>query len=327
MVSASVDGDNITRSVITMKKTSKLWSIILASVIIYLIIGIYADLEKLTQAMKEFYWPYLFILFALTTVNYLLRYIKWDFFLKKAGIHLNLKENLFVFFSGLSMIITPGKMGEIWKAWLIKDIKGVELSKTIPVVIVERITDVLGLVILSLFGILYYKQSTDLILIFALLTLIFFTSIKSKRISNKIISTLETKMEKYAENIRTMHKTFQKITTPKDLIIMSLLSAFAWFFECLGMYLVVLGFQQSINIILATFIFSFASLAGAISMIPGGLGVAEATILGFLQLYGIPQTTSAGIAIIVRLGTLWYGALMGLCIYLLFRKKYHVKEK
>ncbi len=310
-----------------MNKENKIWLIILASVSVYLAMCIYADLGKLTTAMNEFHWPYLFILFALTTANYLLRFIKWDFFLKKAGICMPLKENLFVFASGLSMIITPGKMGEIWKAWLIKDIKGTELSKTIPVVIVERITDVLGLVILSLFGILYYRQSIDMILILALLTLIFFTSIKSRRISNKILLTLETKMEKHAENIRTMHKTFQRIMTPKDLITMSLLSAVAWFFECLGMYLVVLGFRQSINIILATFIFSFASLAGAISMIPGGLGIAEATICGLLQLYGIPQATSAGIAIIVRLGTLWYGALMGLCIYLLFKKKYHVKEK
>lgn len=65
-------------------------------------------------------------------------------------------------------------------------------------------------------------------------------------------------MEKYAENIKTMHRTFEATMEPKSLIGMSLLSAFAWFFECLGMYIVILGFKESINITLATFIFSFA---------------------------------------------------------------------
>ncbi|MHC1632099.1 MAG: lysylphosphatidylglycerol synthase transmembrane domain-containing protein [Methanotrichaceae archaeon] len=303
-----------------MEKNSKVWLIVLFAVVVYLLMGMYADFEKLASAMKDFRWTFLFVLFALTTTNYLFRFLKWDFFLKRAGVYLNLKDNLFVFFSGLAMIITPGKIGEIWKGWLIKDINGEELSKTIPVVIVERITDVLGLAILSLFGVLYYKQGIHLIFVLLLLLLTFFTVIQSKIISDRIISKLETKMGRYAENIKTMHNTFEATMEPNGLIGMSLLSAFAWFFECLGMYIVILGFNESITITQATFIFSFASLVGAVSMIPGGLGVAEATISGLLQLFGFAPVTSVGIAIIVRFGTLWYGAIMGLSVYLLFKK-------
>jgi len=302
-----------------MEKSSKVWLIILFAVAVYLLMGIYADFGKLSQAMKDFRWAFLLLLFALTTTNYLLRFIKWDFFLKRAGVYLNLKDNLFVFFSGLAMIITPGKIGEIWKGWLIKDINGEELSKTVPVVIVERITDVLGLGILSLFGVLYYKQGIYLILVLLLLFLLFFAAVKSRTTSTWIISKLETKMGKYAENIKTMHRTFEATMESKGLIGMSLLSAFAWFFECLGMYIVILGFKECLNITLATFIFSFASLAGAVSMIPGGLGVAEATISGLLQFFGSAPATSVGIAIIIRLGTLWYGAIMGMSVYLVFR--------
>jgi len=302
-----------------MEKSGKVWLIILFAIAVYLLMGIYADFGKLSQAMKDFRWAFLLLLFALTTTNYLFRFIKWDFFLKQAGVYLNLKDNLFVFFSGLAMIITPCKIGEIWKGWLIKDINGEELSKTVPVVIVERITDVLGLAILSIFGVLYYKQGVYLILVLLLLFLLFFAAVKSRTTSTWIISKLETKMGKYAENIKTMHRTFEATMEPKGLIGMSLLSAFAWFFECLGMYIVILGFKESLNITLATFIFSFASLAGAVSMIPGGLGVAEATISGLLQFFGSAPATSVGIAIIIRLGTLWYGAIMGMSVYLVFR--------
>ena len=206
-----------------------------------------------------------------------------------------------------------------------EDINGEELSKTVPVVIVERITDVLGLAILSIFGVLYYKQGVYLILVLLLLFLLFFAAVKSRTTSTWIISKLETKMGKYAENIKTMHRTFEATMEPKGLIGMSLLSAFAWFFECLGMYIVILGFKECLNITLATFIFSFASLAGAVSMIPGGLGVAEATISGLLQFFGSAPATSVGIAIIIRLGTLWYGAIMGMSVYLVFRGNYKNK--
>jgi uncharacterized protein (TIRG00374 family) len=136
----------------------------------------------------------------------------------------------------------------------------------------------------------------------------------------KIISIFQKRTGKYSEDIKMMHSTFEKTIEPKGVAMMSFLSAFAWFFECLGMYLVVIGFGESLSITRSTFIFSFGSLTGAVSMIPGGLGVAEATIYGLLNLFGISQTVAVGITLIVRLGTLWYGAIMGLVVYLVFRK-------
>ncbi|PXF50252.1 MAG: hypothetical protein C4B55_06905 [Candidatus Methanophagaceae archaeon] len=49
-------------------------------------IGVYADLGRLVAALKEFRWTFLFVLSALTTTNYLFRFLKWDFFLKRAGV-------------------------------------------------------------------------------------------------------------------------------------------------------------------------------------------------------------------------------------------------
>ncbi len=62
-------------------------------------------------------------------------------------------------------------------------------------------------------------------------------------------------------------------------------------------------------------------------MLPGGLGVAEATITGLLQAFGLSQSISVGAAMIVRLGTLWYGAALGLSIYLMFNRKIYEKKR
>jgi glycosyltransferase 2 family protein len=295
--------------------------IILFAVIVYLLMAIYADFGNLLSALEKFDWIFLPLMLILTTIGYLFRFLKWNFFLKKVDVRLNLKDNLFVFFSGLSMIITPAKVGEIWKAWLIRDINGESISKTIPVVVIDRVTDLLGLIILSLLGILYYRDSVYIIVLLLIVFAAFFVSIRSGAVSNRIISILEKRAGKYSGDIKTMHGTFEKTMEPGTLIGMSFLSAFAWFFECLALYFVVYGFGEFIGIVLSTFIFSFASLAGAVSMIPGGLGVAEATISGMLQLFGLNPAIAIGTAIIVRFGTLWYGAILGFSVYFIFRNR------
>ena len=295
--------------------------IIFFALIVYAAMGIYADISQLTAAMQMFHWSYFILLLLFTSIGYLFRYLKWDIFLKKAGVHLSFKQNFFVFISGLAMIVTPGKLGEVWKAWLIKDISGDDLSKTVPVVIMDRVTDVLSLVILSAFGILSYKEGIYLLVVLLLMILIFYISITSKRVSEKVIGLIENKTKKFSGNVKNMHGTFQELMQPKIFISLSLLNVLAWFCECLGFYFVAMGFNQSLSIPLSTFIFSFASLAGGVSMIPGGIGLAEVTITGFLQHYAFSPTIAIGTALVVRLGSFWYGVVLGLAVYLLFRKK------
>ncbi|MDI6644122.1 MAG: lysylphosphatidylglycerol synthase transmembrane domain-containing protein [Methanobacteriaceae archaeon] len=300
---------------------NRLWLIILFAVVVYLSMAVYADLDNLSNALRSFNWIYLVLLILLTTTGYLIRFLKWNYFLKQVPVKIGLMENLFVFFSGLAMIITPAKLGEIWKGWLIKDINGEDLGKTVPVVIVDRFTDLIALVLLSLLGILYYEEGLSIIIIFVIIFSVFIVLIKSERISSLLLALLEKRAGKYSRNIKTMHHTFQKTMTIKNLISMSLLGVLAWFMECLGLFLVVQGFGGSTSLILSVFIFSFASLAGAASMIPGGLGVAEATLSGLLKVFGLTSTMAIATALIVRFGTLWYGAILGLAVYLIFKNR------
>ncbi len=284
--------------------------------------GIYANFGNLLSAFEKFNWIFLPLMLILVTLAYFVRFIKWNFFLRNVDVHLPLKANLFVFFSGLSMTITPAKAGEIWKGWLIREINGENLSKTVPVVIVDRVTDVIGLVILSLTGILYYKSGIYVLVILLILFAAFIIAIKSETISNRLISILETRAGRYSGDIKDMHKTFKKSMASKYLVGMSLIAVIAWFLECLSIYFVIQGFGQSISLVLSVFLYSFASIVGAISLIPGGLGVAEATLSGLLVVFGFSSSIAVGAALIIRLGTLWYGAILGFLVYLILKKKF-----
>ena len=284
--------------------------------------GVYANFGNLLLALEKFNWIYLPLMIILVTLAYFVRFIKWNFFLRNVDVYLPLKQNLFVFFSGLSMTITPAKAGEIWKGWLIREINGENLSKTVPVVIVDRVTDVIGLIILSLTGILYYKSGIYVLLILVILFAAFIIAIKSETISNRLISILETRAGRYSGDIKDMHETFKRSLASKYLVGMSLLAVLAWFLECLSIFFVIQGFGQSISLVLSVFLYSFASIVGAVSLIPGGLGVAEATLSGLLVIFGFSSSIAVGAALIIRLGTLWYGAILGFLIYSIFKKKF-----
>lgn len=313
--------------IIAMKWDRRIWGGVLFGILVYMLMSVYADFDSLRSTITHFNAWFLAPLFFLTTVTILLRFIRWEVFIRRIGIHLYLKDSIFIFVSGIPMTLTPGKTGEIWKAWLIKDRNGEDLSRTIPVVIVERIADVIGAIVLVLTGLAYYQQSIYFILVLILLIGSVFSVIRSRKISRLIISITEKRAAKHTDNLRIIHQTFEILLRWRLLASMSLLAALGWFLECLALYFVILGFEESSSITLSTFAFTFSSLVGGFSMLPGGLGVADAGISSLLGASGIPTATAVGTAIIVRLGTLWYPVCLGLLVYFVFRGKFMARAR
>jgi glycosyltransferase 2 family protein len=305
-----------------MSKNNNIILIVLASIVIYAIMGIYADFGKLSSAVSTFKWQYGVLLLFFTTIGYFIRYIKWHIYLKAGKINIGKLDSLIIFISGLCMIITPGRIGEIWKSWLIKEISGDKVSKTIPIVIADRITDAISLMWLAFIGSIYYSQNIITLITIFVICLFIYVVIRSKRLSGYIISALEYKFRKYSDDAKTMHEMLVYVMRPKLFLSLTILNAIAWFFECLGLYYIIIGFGKSFNLLSAIFIFSFSSLIGGFSMIPGGIGIAEAGISGMLIYSGIDSTLAIAIAIILRLGSFWYGAILGICVYMIFRRKF-----
>ena len=85
-------------------------------------------------------------------MNYLVRFGRWELYLKRAGIALPRKESFYIFMSGLVMTVTPGKMGELIKSYLLKESRQVPLTRSGPIVLAERFTDLLAVYLLTLLG-------------------------------------------------------------------------------------------------------------------------------------------------------------------------------
>src|SRR5581483_6439791 len=115
---------------------------------------------QVAENLGEFRWQFLPLILALTSLNYVLRFFKWQFYLRTIGVRdFPAGDSALTYYSGLGMVVTPGKVGEWLKCYLLRELQGTPFSRSAPIVIAERLTDMLGLVILGSVGLVVFRNS------------------------------------------------------------------------------------------------------------------------------------------------------------------------
>ena len=101
------------------------------------------------------------LILLVTLGNYLLRFVKWQYYLRQIGV-VGLKrwDSFLIYFSGLGMTVTPGKVGEWLKSYLLKEVHGTPVTKSAPILIAERLTDSVALLIIAGAGVFVFGQGT-----------------------------------------------------------------------------------------------------------------------------------------------------------------------
>lgn len=291
---------------------------------LYLAFTFYADYEQVLNSFTKFNLLLLPVLLFLSFLNYSARFIKWDYYLSIVGIRLNKIDSFSIFMSGLIMSVTPGKLGELLKAYLVKEVNNDPISKTAPIIFAERITDFLSLLFISIIGAIVYKYGGEISIIVAVFFIALIVVVSNKKIALPILGLLEKIgfLKKYIHNIHTAYESAYKLLSIKPLLLMTFISLISWGFECLGYYIVLHNFGIDFGILWASFSYCFATVVGAISMLPGGLGVTEGSLTYFL----IEKNVSADIAVtttfIIRVVTLWFAVLVGIFAVSFYQKRF-----
>lgn len=304
-------------------KKKILISIILAG-IFYLGFTLYADFNDVISAFEKFNWLLLFPLLILALINYLLRFFKWDYYLSLIKIKLRKVDSLSIFLSGLIMSVTPGKMGELLKAFLTREISGEPISKTAPIVFVERITDFLALVIISIIGAYVFNYGRGILIGAGAFLLLIIILISHKNMALKFLNLFEKNrfLKIHLQSIHNMYESSYQLLRMSPLLKMIILSVIAWLSECLGYYIILRNFNIDKSLLWAAFSYAFATIAGAISMLPGGLGVTEGSLTLMLINNGQSKEFAIASTLIVRAVTLWFAVLVGIFSLMFYQKRF-----
>jgi uncharacterized protein (TIRG00374 family) len=300
-----------------------LLSIALAG-IFYLGFTIFADYKDVLSAFEKFNWLLLLPLLLLSLVNYFVRFLKWDYFLSVIKIKLNKIDSLSIFLSGLVMSVTPGKMGELLKAYLTREVTGVPISKSAPIVFVERITDFLALIIISISGAFIFNYGIEIVIGVGIFLIALIVIISNKRLALAILKLLESNrfLDKHLQKFNNAYDSSYQLLKFRPLIYMTLVSVISWLAECLGYYIILRNFGIENSFLWAAFSYAFATIAGAISMLPGGLGVTEGSLTLMLIRNGQAKEFAVATTFIVRVVTLWFAVIVGIFSLMFYQKRF-----
>lgn len=290
----------------------------------YLAFTIYADFSQVLAAFEKFNWLLLPLLLLFSFLNYLTRFLKWDYYLSVINVKLKKVDSLSIFMSGLVMSVTPGKLGELLKSFLVKKVCNEPVSKTAPIIFAERITDFLSLLIIALIGANIYGYGGSITLGISAFFIVLIVIISNKKIALMFLKFLEKIkfLNKYLINIHTAYESSYRLLKPKPLLMMTFISLISWGFECLGYYVILLNFDIEFGILWASFNYCFSTILGAISMLPGGLGLTEGSLTFILMQKDVPKDIAVATTFLIRVVTLWFAVLVGIISVTIYQRRF-----
>jgi len=288
-------------------------------------LAFYADAPRMLTALAHFRWEFLPLILGFTIFNYGWRFVKWQYYLKRLQIRLPLGKSLLIFLSGLSMAITPGKVGELLKSYFLKQATGVPVSRTSPIIMAERLTDGIAMLGLAAIGLVLYPFGRGVLLVLLLIGLTGIVLIQNRKLSLALLERGERLpgLARVAHWLRAFYESSYTLLQWRPLLLAVTIGLISWSGECVALYFVYhgLGVAGSLDLFIKTmFIMAVSSLIGSASGLPGGLGTADSSMLVLTRILISGSATLGGAAtLLIRLCTLWFGLLIGASAALLFR--------
>lgn len=312
---------------------------ILASVLIGLAviiaISLFSDLSAVGRDLGDFAWALLPAILGLTVLNYLLRWLKWDYYMRRLGLGggVSRLDSGLIFTAGLVMSVTPGKLGEVFKSYLLRRVNATPVARSAPIVLAERLTDGLAMLLLMALGLTLYPPARPVFAVLVVATLAGIVLAQNRRLSLGLID-LAARLPGGAKVAPRLHDVYESTAQLLDwriLAVSTLLSVVSWGFECLAFYYVLAGLGAGggwLLLLQSTFIFAASTLFGLVSFLPGGLGVSEVSSVGLLVgMVGLTASAATTGTILIRFCTLWFGVLLGIIALAWFGRRHRAPDQ
>ena len=292
-----------------MKRRGVIFFVILA-IVVFAGLALYGDLPELLSQISSFPLGYWFMVLGLALANYLFRLARWHYYLRLLGIRIGIGSSAAIFISGLSMAISPGRVGELAKSYFLREKLEVPVARSAAAVVAERVTDLVSVLLLSLWGLtlISYGWVVGLAVLAVLST--FLVLVVSPWGSERVLRLPLPR--RWRPFLSTSREAFRQVFSPTPLAAAVLLGLLAWFAEGCGLWLVLRGLDSTVSLGEAVSIYAVATLLGAVIMLPGGLVGTEGSMIALLQQLGLDKTPASAATFIIRVCTLWFAVLLGL---------------
>ncbi len=292
-----------------------LWGLGLGA-LVFVGLAVYGKAPAIAQAISAFNILLLPLALGLSCGNYALRFAKWQYYLGALNISVPRGQSLRVFLSGLTLSITPGKVGELLKSFLLRELRAVPLAHSAPIVFAERLTDLIAIVVLCAGGAVAFGFGWRALAVAGGLCAGLIAGASSRRAAEIVARQVGRwpRLEGLEQAAIDASESAICLLRPKRLALATALSVAAWFCECAELYVVLRGLGEGVEFLQAVFTYALATLVGALTLLPGGLVTTEGSMAGLLQQFGAGRAGAAAATLIVRACTLWFAVAIGVVV-------------
>jgi uncharacterized protein (TIRG00374 family) len=297
-----------------MKLDNRIYIVIIATIALYFTFLVISDLGEVYAQLNKMDTSYLPIILLLIPLSWIVLFTRWNLLLKNSNVHVPVKDNLKIYLSGFALSITPGKVGELIKSQLLKIKFGIPREKTAPIVLVEQLYNIIGIIGVSILGIWYFELGAHIILIAASLLVILLILISSKRLFDKFLTLLSRIkfLSKYTSAFSNSYDVLRKSTRGWIVVYASALSIAFWLIESVIAYFVLLSFGVNhIEFLSVITTYTSSIILGVASFLPLGIGVVEGSLAGFFTLQGVDVSIALTLVIFIRIFTRWIAVSVG----------------
>jgi uncharacterized protein (TIRG00374 family) len=314
----SPQGEDDTRILTGWRFRAVVWSVLVAAAG-YLGFALWSGWSGVADAVGNVGIIGIGIALMLSLVNYSLRFVRWQAYLRAMDHPVPWWPSLKIYLAGFALTTTPGKGGELLRSALLKR-WDMPYPKSVAAFLSDRLSDLLALVLLALFGLAAYPAARPLIAIGAAAVTLFLLVIASRSALEGLERSIQgtTRIGLLVRHLLQVLLQARRCHSICLLVGATGLSVLAWAAEAWAFHLVLqrIGFETSLPF--AAFVYAISMLAGALSFLPAGLGGAEAVMVGLLAWKGQDIADAAAATMVIRLATLWFAVGLGAsCLYLL----------
>jgi glycosyltransferase 2 family protein len=302
---------------------------ILVSITIIALIYWQVDFEKIILVFLEvnILWLVLALFIVIPTI--LLTALRLKF--------LSLQSNKIDYLDAIKLILAasvmnlvlPSKMGDVAKGVFIVKDKNISYAQAIPLVVFEKINDILALLLWCIFGLILLQKFGGIYVILLSLSLLFFVfgvlAVSSKLFANIIFNLILLFLpNSFSVSTNKFRNGWLEVCNfinkeKSKVLMLALLSIFIWFLHLLQIWLFILSLGSSVDFMLSLAITPLAIFAGLLPLTFSGIGTRD---FAFIYLYAayLSAPTAAALGL---LATLRYiiPAIMGIPFFSYYIKK------
>jgi len=291
-----------------MKFDNRFILVIVGFIALYAIFIIFSDINQVYEKIIEIKPGYLGIIFALLPVSWFILFSRWHLLLENSDINISVKDSLKIYFSSAALLVIPGKVGELIKIQILKEKCNVPRTKSAPIIIIEQLYNLVGIIAVSIVGLFLFDYSTIIIGISTAFLVFLFIILSSKKIyykCMKIFGKIKF-ISKFTDSLMESHEIIRKSMSGKILFYSAILSTLFWLTEAVIVYFILLSFGiDHLEILAVITTYASSIILGVASFLPMGIGVVEGSLTGFLSLQGVDISIGLSIVVIIRIFTRW----------------------